>query len=283
MRYKFLRFPGGKSKAVTLSYDDGVRQDLRFIETINKYGLKCTFNLNSLSMRNGVTAEEVKEKMLGNGHEVAVHGLNHRAEGTLRPIEGIKDILDNRLELENTFGIIIRGMAYPDSGITYFTNGANYTAIKQYLSELDICYSRTLSGDNDSFELPADWHAWMPTAHHNNPNILNWIDKFVNLNTSPKAYCATRRPRLFYIWGHSYEFDTNNNWDLLEEICKKLSGNDDIWYATNMEIYEYVNAYNSLIFSADCSLVRNPSTFDIFMDVDGKLICIKSGETVKIG
>ena len=37
----------GKKKAITFSYDDGVTQDIRFIELLNKYGLKCTFNLNS--------------------------------------------------------------------------------------------------------------------------------------------------------------------------------------------------------------------------------------------
>ena len=47
MKYRFLRFPGGKFKAVTLSYDDGNISDVKFIETINKYGLKATFNLCS--------------------------------------------------------------------------------------------------------------------------------------------------------------------------------------------------------------------------------------------
>lgn len=284
MRYKFLRYPGGKSKAATFSYDDGVRQDVRFAETLTKYGLKCTFNFNSFTMRgnSGISVEDAKNVILGKGHEIAVHGLNHKAEGTLRPIEGIREVIDNRIELENIFGMIIRGMAYPDSGITYFTNGASYPAVKQYLTECDICYCRTLAGDNNSFTLPSDWHAWMPTCHHNNPKVLEWIDEFINLDTSTKAYCAKRQPRLFYIWGHSYEFDNNNNWEHLEEICKRISGKDDVWYATNMEIYEYVSAYNALIFSADLSMVRNPSCIDIWMDVDGKVICIKAGETVKI-
>ena len=37
----------GKNKAITFSYDDGVTQDIRLIELLNKYDLKCTFNLNS--------------------------------------------------------------------------------------------------------------------------------------------------------------------------------------------------------------------------------------------
>ncbi|MBE6612749.1 MAG: hypothetical protein E7632_09680, partial [Ruminococcaceae bacterium] len=140
MRYQFLRFPGGKPKAVTFSYDDGVRQDIRFSELLQKHGIRCTFNLNSHKLRGerGLTPEEVNEYILNRGHEVALHGSNHRAEGTLRPIEGIQDVLANRLELEETYGRIIRGMAYPDSGIRFFANNTDYESIRNYLKELDV-------------------------------------------------------------------------------------------------------------------------------------------------
>ena len=69
----------GKMKAVTFSYDDGVTQDRRLIELLDKYGLKATFNLNSQLLGNPgslvqergivvnhtkVKAEEVKELSL---------------------------------------------------------------------------------------------------------------------------------------------------------------------------------------------------------------------------
>ncbi len=286
MRYRFLRFPEGKSRAVTFSYDDGVRQDIRLSQILNQYGLKCTFNHNSRSLRAapGLTREEVVEYILGKGHEVAVHGSYHRAEGTLRPIEGIRDVLDNRVELEDAYGIIIRGMAYPDSGITYFTNGASYESIRQYLKELDIAYARTLSGDNDSFALPQDFYAWMPTAHHDNPCIFEYIDKFLRIDLhAPEAYGAKRQPRLFYMWGHSYEFDKKDNWAHLEEICRKLSFHEDIWYATNMEIYNYVTAYHALIYSADGTRVYNPSLYTVWFDVDREVYSVKPGETIRLG
>ena len=40
-------YPYGKKKAFNVTYDDGVLQDIRFVELLNKYGLKGTFNLNS--------------------------------------------------------------------------------------------------------------------------------------------------------------------------------------------------------------------------------------------
>ncbi len=283
MRSVFMRYPGGKAKAVTFSYDDGIPQDKRLAEIFDKYGMKATFNFNCEHCRkDNFTKEQIQEIFLSKGHEIAVHGANHRANGNLRAIEGIRDVLDCRLELEAKCDRIIRGMAYPDSGITLMGNFGNYQQIKNYLTELDIAYARTLGGDNKSFLIPQDFHAWMPSAHHNNPKIMEYVDDFLKLDISPKAYHARRVPRLLYIWGHSYEFDRNNNWDLIESICEKLAENGELWYATNIEIYDYVQAYKSLQYSADGHIVYNPTLLTIWLDVDSKLYSVEPGETIRI-
>ena len=283
MRYSFIRFPNGRPKALTLSYDDGCAEDIRFADLLAKYGIKCTFNFvsNTFTKERSLPTEQVKEHILGNGHEIAVHGSHHKALGIVRPIDGIRDVLDCRTELENRYGRIIRGMAYPESGITKFANEASYQNIKSYLTELGIVYSRTLAGDNNSFELPQDWHAWMPTAHHDNPKIYEYVDEFLSFDYSQKKY-RMARPRLFYLWGHSYEFEMKNNWEHIEAICEKLANKDDIWYATNIEVYEYVNAYNSLIRSADGRMIYNPTLIKIWFVGDGKPYTIEPGETIII-
>ena len=68
----------------------------------------------------------------------------------------------------------------------------------------------------------------------------------------------------------------------MEEILRKLSGNDEIWYATNIEIYDYVQAYKALHYSADGHMVYNPTLITVWMDVDGKLYSIEPGQTVTI-
>ncbi len=278
-----MRYPNGKAKAVTFSYDDGLPQDKRLAELFDKYGMKGTFNFNNASTgRENFSNEQIKEYFLSKGHEIAVHGANHKANGNLRAIEGIRDVLDCRLELEAKCGRIIRGMAYPDTGINQMGNFGNYEQIKNYLTELDIAYARTLGDDNNSFLLPQDFHAWMPTAHHNSPKIMEYIDEFLKLDISPKVYHARRIPRLLYIWGHSCEFDRDNNWGHIEEICKKLANSNEIWYATNIEIYDCVQAYKSLQYSADGHIVYNPTLFTVWLDVDSKLYSIKSGETIRI-
>ncbi|MBQ9132329.1 MAG: polysaccharide deacetylase family protein [Clostridia bacterium] len=283
-KYLFMRFPEGKYKAVTLSYDDGSRDDVRLLETINRYGLKCTFNLmgGKVEKESSLSKEFIKEQILGKGHEIANHGYDHRAQNRIRPIEGIRDIVDCRIALENAFGGIVRGMAFPDCSINRFTEPDTYKRVKAYLQELDIAYVRSAGGDNDKFNLPEDWYNWMPTAHHDNPLLMEYIDRFVDLDPS-KLYCAARTPKLFYLWGHSFEFERNNNWDRLEEICQRLSGKSDVWYATNIEIYDYVQAFRSLIYSADGAMVYNPTLFDIWFRADKTLYCIHPGQTLRIG
>ena len=47
MREMYPRFPMGRAKVFTLSYDDGVEQDVRFLELLRAYEVKATFHLNS--------------------------------------------------------------------------------------------------------------------------------------------------------------------------------------------------------------------------------------------
>lgn len=280
-----MRYPDGKEKAVTFSYDDGVPADISLSDVFAKYNMKATFNLSSAYIKEKplyghLSANDVKTYILGRGFEVAVHGKHHLAPGHIRPIDGIKEFLDCRLDFEKMFGRIIQGAAYPNSGIRLINNGLSYDIIKNYLKDIDIKYARTLGGDNNSFCLPTDWHAWMPTAHHNNEKIFDYIEEFTNYDYST-LYYDSRYPRLMYIWGHSFEFDNNNNWDRIEEICYRLGHRNDTWYATNIEIYDYVTAYNSLIFSADSSMVYNPTLKTLWFDIyNSQTYKIEPGETL---
>ena len=286
MRYRFLRFPGGKPKAFTMSYDDGVRYDMRLAELCCQYGVKCTFNINAGMMHTEpghrrMDASQIREHLQGTGHEIAVHGYLHRAPGIIRPIDTVHDILTDRLELEKEFGGIIRGMAYPDSGITKIHTGTDYETIRGILQNLGIAYARSLGGDNDHFLLPEDWYNWVPTAHHKNPQVLEYAKKFADLDLS-QGYYPQRYPRLFYLWGHSYEFDQDNNWDRIEAILQRLANREDTWYPTNIQLREYVAAYERLITSADGKTFYNPTVTEVWFDADGKVYSIQPGQTLTV-
>ncbi len=286
MRYRFMRFPEGKGKAVTFSYDDGSKHDVRLAEIFNKHNLKCTFNLNGEELRRDwdycMTTEEAKA-ILDAGHEIAIHGLEHRAPGTIRAIEGIKEVLDCRRELEKRYGRIIRGMAYPDGGISGFCNGATREDVYAYLRALDIAYARSLDEGNFNISLPEDWYDWHPTAHHASDKMESYINAFLSIDRSPKGHPTSDAvPLVFYVWGHSAEFSYDDSWERIEYICGRLAGEKDIWYATNMEIYEYTKAYEALVWNAEGDMVYNPTLVDIWFDFDGKLFTVKSGQTLTL-
>ncbi len=275
MKYNFLRYPEGKTKAVTFSYDDGTVHDKRFSDTITPYGIKCTFNL----CKGGWDKEDADKYMFSRGHEISIHGYNHRGMDTLRPTEMIQEVLNCKMALEENYGRLIRGYAYPDRAIRRDAHPDMYKTVRSIFEELDIAYCRTLGAPNEGFFLPQDWYNWLPTCHHG--RALEYVDKFLEIDVS-SLYIARREPLLFYMWGHSYEFNNNNNWEHLEKICEKLGNRDDIWYATNMEIYDYVTAYNSLKYSSNGKMVYNPTHITVWFDIDGKLYKIEPNQTITL-
>lgn len=273
-----LRFPGGLAKAVTFSYDDGVEQDIRLVEIFDKYGLKGTFNINTGSfaeeghvyhkgqVHRRMTQKQTYELFANSPHEVAVHTLNHPFLEQLPTNMVIDEVLNDRRNIEEMFGKITRGMAYPF--------GTTSDAVVDALKMCGIVYSRTTKATN-SLEFPKDsWLRLPATCHHNAQSLGELSDKLINETPS-------RAPWMLYVWGHSYEFESNDNWHVIENLCEKISGKPDIWYATNIEIFDYVTAYNSLIFSNKGDIVYNPTSTEVFFADSrvNKTYSVKPGET----
>lgn len=93
---------------------------------------------------------------------------------------------------------------------------------------------------------------------------------------------GNNQPMLFYLWGHTFEFDRHNNWNVLENFAKKIGNRNDIWYATNIEIYDYVKGFNNLYFSYNNTIIYNPNAFDIWLTADEKPVKVSAGETIKL-
>ena len=90
------------------------------------------------------------------------------------------------------------------------------------------------------------------------------------------------KPMLFYLWGHSYEFDDRDNWNVIEEFAEYVGGREDIWYATNGEIYDYVKAFERLRYSVAGTFVQNPSALDVYLCWRGKNVLVPAGKTVDL-
>jgi hypothetical protein len=263
VRVQFDRFPGGRTKALTLSYDDGRTHDRRLVNILNQYGVRGTFHLNSgsLGKPDYITREEVKS--LFAGHEVSAHSVTHPFLELTPKERLVMEMMDDRRTLEQIVGYPVRGMSYPF--------GTYSQSIVDTLPALGIRYARTVNS-HGTFAIPENPLLWNPTCHHK--TMQQHVEAF--LKPSEKQWSV--RMELFYVWGHSYEFENDNNWEELESFCRSISGHDMIWYATNMEIIDYLDALNQLQFSVDESLVRNPSAIPVWLGVDGQAVKIEGGE-----
>lgn len=226
-----------KLKAVTFSYDDGVVQDIRLIELLKKYGLKCTFNLNSGLLGRGdrlirneqyichykVKPEDIKS--IYDGHEIAVHTVTHPfLPGIEDDNEIIHQVEEDRKRLEELAGYDIVGMAYPCGGEN---NNDRVAGIIKENTPLKYC--RTIVSAHN-FELQDNLYRFNPSVYHLHfDKMMELGYEFIELKTD--------KPQIYYIWGHSYEMDFDSkNWVKLEEFFEMISGHDDIFYGTNKEV-----------------------------------------------
>ena len=158
----FYRFPGGLRKALTLSYDDGVEQDVRLMEILDQHGIKCTFNLNSGcwakegtvypagTIHRRMSKSQVEKLYKNPNHEVAAHCLTHASLTELNPAQIAHEVLADRENLEAMFGGLVRGLAYP------FGTYSDTALLRELLNEFA-----------DDQELAACWNMYATCAEGN--------------------------------------------------------------------------------------------------------------------
>lgn len=265
MKNIYICFPGGRHKALTFSYDDGREEDRRLVGLLNRYGLRGTFNVNSGLKQDPQRIPMSEYASLYKGHEIASHTCLHPTISRC-PLEQVaRQILRDRMELEDAIGAPVRGLAYP--------NGSYSTKIMELLPMLGIRYARVVP-TTGSFGMPDNWFAWAGTCHHNQ-SLSERGDQFL-------ARHKTQYLDLMYVWGHSYEFTTHDNWPVIEDFCAKMAGHEEIWYATNIEIVDYMDAAERLQYTAAADRVYNPSAGSVWIEVDGRKVEVPGGAMISI-
>lgn len=232
-------------KILTFSYDDGVTQDLRLIEILNRYHLKGTFNLNSgcLGQKNhfmcrGAMVRHMRftagaAQRVYAGHEIAVHTLNHPNLTKMDDAEVIRQVREDQRALEAIAGYPITGMAYPEGGVNH-----DDRVVRLIRENTNLRYARTITSSY-SFHPQQDLLRFAPTVYH-----IEWermeelAEAFIHLKTDT--------PKLFYIWGHSYEFDIDDSWERFERLCARLAFRRDMQYLTNRQAFDYIYAQHGL-------------------------------------
>lgn len=271
-------YPGFKIKALTFSYDDGCTQDIRLAEMFRRHGVKGTFNLNSSRFGNigqitrlgkytvsfsMVEAEKVPE--IYKGHEIATHSYTHPSLCNISDEEIDREIGLDIEALTSLAGYRTLGHAYP--------GGCFSDHVIEKLRSLGIKYARTVVSTKD-FSLPEDFLAWHPTCYDHESGVNTLVSRFLAIDKADDTL------PLFYIWGHSFELDMwdTDRWADMDMLCAALSRDPMTWYATNMEICDYITAVRAV--QASGTNV-NDTGVDLYVEKNGVKITWKSGEVLR--
>lgn len=224
-----------KLKAITFSFDDGVTQDIKAIEILNKYNLKATFNLNSsllglkgqLKLNDKIITHNKNKpdeiKYIYKNHEVAVHTLTHPNLTELDESTIIHQVEKDREILSKLCNYQVVGMAYPCGGVN------NDERVAQIIKDkTGIKYARTITSTK-GFNKQDNLYRFNPSIYYIDKNLFDVVNNFLQSNTNTR--------QLLYIWGHTYEMDAGLiTWENFDNLCKLISNRDDIFYGTNKEV-----------------------------------------------
>lgn len=195
-------------KIFLLSFDDGTVYDKRFTELLNRYGISCTFNLNSgledfvwyYEDKYPIRRQKLKETAQQyRGHEIASHTLTHPLLTSLAPPALSREVGEDCAALKEIFGLEEIGFAVP------------FTACEEREVRIIRKFVRyiRLSAFAESFALPRDPYHIPIHGLYNDPDIREKIVRFAE-NTLPVS--------LFVLAGHSYEFEVNGHWEYMEAL-----------------------------------------------------------------
>jgi peptidoglycan/xylan/chitin deacetylase (PgdA/CDA1 family) len=252
-------YPNGGKRALTFSFDDSHASNRRVVETFTRYGLTSTFHLNTGMLDNPdyLRSEEIAE--LFSGHEIAGHTVDHPFLSQQPPEAALRQLLEDRTRLEQLAGYPVRGFSYPFGDCR-----ANIEAMVK-IAGYD--YARTCNATYD-VHWPDNFLHWPPSGHYYE------IDQLL---PKIKEVSQWHPVALLYLWGHAFEFDRNNNWNFFDNMCEKIGEIPGLWYATNMEVMDYITALRSLRWSVDGSMVSNPSNIQVMVEIEASVIAIKPG------
>lgn len=264
-------YPGGKTKAFSLSYDDGVEQDARLVELLNRYGLKGTFNLNSQLMLEGFSWvhesgmvvrrlpwEQARE--LYQGHEIASHSLTHPYLHTLPESEVMRQLGEDKRQLEVLFSRPVAGFALP---FTDYNDTIARCALRCGFEYVRI----SEEGGNYNPVQPKFYRR--AGMFHLNPNLGHFVEGFFRTNQE-LALCQ--------IVGHSYDLDVADLWEDMEALFCAVSRNPEVACLTNIELVHYLEAMERAVVTA-CEIC-NPTDTQLWFRLGERVLTVRPGERI---
>jgi peptidoglycan/xylan/chitin deacetylase (PgdA/CDA1 family) len=226
-------YPNGNHKALIMSYDDGLDDDIALAQLFDRYGIIGTFHLNSgLLDTRAIWYQGKPNEFLGTylskdtllhvfkNHEIAVHGTYHKALVGLSDEEILEEI---NVDIENLTILSDRKI----SSMAYAFGSTN-DHVAEVIGTTPLTNARTVK-PSYNFELPQDYYLWNPTCHDS--EALEYLEAYLSLDSPSLS--------LFYVWGHSWELrDTLRNQNILK-FCNEIGDRDDIWYTGAGDFADY--------------------------------------------
>ena len=264
-----VRFPEGRTKALSMSYDDGSEHDRRLVAMFNAHGIRGTFHLNSESLGREYKVGRDEAVSLYRGHEIACHGATH-ADLTNLSDDAIRHELGwDKHCLEQLTGAPVRGLAY--------AFGTHDDRVVGLVAEAGFAYARGIH-DIWGFDLPDAPLRLTTTCHHG--GAMEMGRKLLE--------SGDEGLRWMRVYGHSYELDgfmtgdPSKNWEYMEDFCRMMRGHGSIWYATLIEVTDYIAAARALEVTDDGKAVSNRSDLSVWVAKDGPAIEIPAGGTLNV-
>jgi peptidoglycan/xylan/chitin deacetylase (PgdA/CDA1 family) len=229
----------------TTSWDDGHPLDLRVADLLHKHGIKGTFYVPGRVAPGGCCNPDGFAIMpgpdlrrLGAEFEVGSHTLDHHSLDRLTSEEARHQIVAGKRWLEDQLGYRVAGFCYP--------NGHHNGAVRRLVQEAGFQYARTTEDLHD--ELPTDSFEMTVSLHFYPRRRADLMRGF--LREERRRMSAWRWPRrtgmlvaavgggdlaarfrrvvdrvcerggVFHVWGHSWEIDRFDGWELLDDLLR---------------------------------------------------------------
>jgi len=269
-------YPDGNQKALIMSYDDGLMEDIRLIKLFDENKIIGTFNLNSgllgttktWPQSNGpdIVAKYVPRDsllLIYNKHEIAAHSATHKDFKNLGDSEILQEVTTDIDNLNTLTKRKIVSMAYP------FGNSNQHIA--KLISNTGLTNARSVT-DTYTFDLPDTFLLWHPTCHDS--KALDLVNDYLSLDNHKLS--------VFYVWGHSWEFNDAKRWDDISEFCKKIGNRKDIWYVGSGAFTDYQLALKRLTITKES--ISNPiDNKEVWFRQNGDLKVLKPGKSIPAG
>ena len=235
---------------VTTSWDDGSPADSRVAELLAKYGVAGTFYVPNRNSEGRAVLNEQEVRLLSTTFEVGGHSIDHIVLTGLDEVEATRQIVENKLWLENVTGRPVHGFCY--------VRGKYTPQVKAIVRRAAFKYARTVANfyaanTGDAFEMPTTIQFyphrksvylkgfvrgrlngvrarlfWTALASN---NVEQRVERLIDLCRQTGDY--------FHLWGHSWEIDELNLWGALEAVLRQLAAQStSTQFATNYEAHK---------------------------------------------